>query len=185
MEKYKTCSNKIGCFPGEKYHIKLILKTHASNASIKVSSNVHSPTLQGRVGKIEEADIVRKVTGLPDLVNSITYRLTITKDGTSEIRLSLNPRDLNKQIRKEHHSTKTLNELLPLLHGKILLCNKHKEGILALRIRPLITSTIHLQYTICKIQVQTLAIWFNSIPRFLPTQNRRNLLWNQKHYGDR
>jgi hypothetical protein len=36
----------------------------------------------------------------------------------NKVRLCLDPRDLNKNIKREHYYSKTIDEVLPLLHGK-------------------------------------------------------------------
>ena len=41
-----------------------------------------------------------------------------TPEGKKKIRLCLDPKDLNKSIRREHYYTRTIDELLPQLHGK-------------------------------------------------------------------
>ena len=118
LEKHRTCFNKIGCFPGRKYKIKMIENPRPVIHSPR-SVPIHIlPLYKAELRKMEQEDIIEKVTGPTDWVNSITYRITTAKDGTSKIRLCLDPRDLNKNIKREHYPTKALDELLPLLHGK-------------------------------------------------------------------
>ena len=63
-------------------------------------------------------DVITAVTEPTDWVNSIICNVKQTPDGRRKVRLCLDPKDLNKNIRREHYYTRTIDELLPLLHGK-------------------------------------------------------------------
>jgi len=41
-----------------------------------------------------------------------------TKDGKQILRLCLDPKDLNKNISRQHYYTRTIDEILPQMHGK-------------------------------------------------------------------
>ena len=43
--------------------------------------------------------------------------VTDKPDGGKKVRLCLDPKDLNKNIKREHYYSKTIDEILPLLHG--------------------------------------------------------------------
>ena len=62
-------------------------------------------------------DVITAVTDPTDWVNSIVCNIRETPEG-KKIRLCLDPKDLNKSIRREHYYTRTIDELLPQLHGK-------------------------------------------------------------------
>ena len=68
--------------------------------------------------KIKRDDIITEVTEPTDWVNSITCNITTASDGTPKVRLCLDPKDLNNNIKRAHYVTRTLDEILPLLHGK-------------------------------------------------------------------
>ena len=38
-------------------------------------------------------------------------------DGKKKVRLCLDPKDLNKNIKSEHYYSKTIDEMIPMLHG--------------------------------------------------------------------
>ena len=63
-------------------------------------------------------DVITAVTEPTDWVNSIVCNVKETPDGRKKVRLCLDPKDLNKNIHSEHYYTRTIDELLPLLHGK-------------------------------------------------------------------
>ena len=62
-------------------------------------------------------DIIVPVTEPTEWVNSIVCHVTEKPDGTKKVRLCLDPKNLNKNICREHYYSKTINEILPLLHG--------------------------------------------------------------------
>ena len=58
-----------------------------------------------------KTDIIEAVEGPTDWVNSLVY---VTKPN-GDLRICLDPCDLNKWIRREHHYTPTLDDVLPKL----------------------------------------------------------------------
>ena len=63
-------------------------------------------------------DVITAVEEPTDWVNSIICNIKETPEGKKKIRLCLDPKDLNKNIRREHYYTRTIDELLPQLHRK-------------------------------------------------------------------
>ena len=57
------------------------------------------------------------MSGPTDWVNSIVCYIQDTENG-KKVRLCLDPKDLNKAIKQEHYYTRTIDEILPHLHGK-------------------------------------------------------------------
>ena len=112
LHEYADCFNGIGCFEGE-FHITL---------DPAVPPVIHPPrrvpeALQELVKKeldsLEAQGIITKVSEPTDWVNSL---VCITKpNGT--LRLCLDPKDLNKAIKRPHHHTPTIDEILPKLNG--------------------------------------------------------------------
>ena len=62
-------------------------------------------------------NIITPVSGPTDWVNSIVCNIKDTENG-KKVRLCLDPKDLNKAIKREHYYTRTIDEILPQLHGK-------------------------------------------------------------------
>ena len=54
-------------------------------------------------------------------MNSIVCNIKETTEGNKKIRLCLDPKDLNKNISREHYYTRTIDELIPQLCGKKFL----------------------------------------------------------------
>ena len=63
-------------------------------------------------------DVITKVEKPTEWVNSVVCNIKETSNGEKKIRLCLDPKDLNKNIRREHYYTRNIDEHLPLLHGK-------------------------------------------------------------------
>ena len=83
---------------------------------IVVDPDVHAPRkcpihlkdeLKSELDKMLTIDVIRKVTEPTDWVNSLTY----SRKANGEIRVCLDPKDLNKAIKRNHHKTPTLEEL--------------------------------------------------------------------------
>ena len=118
LEEYQDCFHKLGCFPGKKYHIQLIYD-HVPVIHPPHTVPVHIlPLYKEELNKMIADDVITAVNGPTDWVNSIVCNITETPEGKQKIRLCLNPKDLNKNIRREHYYAGTIDELLPQLHGK-------------------------------------------------------------------
>ena len=63
-------------------------------------------------------DVITEVTEPTELVNSLVCNVSKTKDEKQKVRLRLDPKDLNKNIRRQHYYTRTIDEILPRMHGK-------------------------------------------------------------------
>ncbi|PFX31891.1 Uncharacterized protein K02A2.6 [Stylophora pistillata] len=114
MEMYPECFNgTVGSFGDYTYHITL---------DPEVSPVVHAPRkvpielkdkLQAELQEMENQDIIAKVTQPTDWANSLVIR----EEENGRLRLCLDPKDLNKAIKREHHPMSTLEEITPRLAG--------------------------------------------------------------------
>ena len=114
MEMYPECFNStVGCFEDYTYHIML---------DPKVPPVVHAPRkipielkdkLQAELEEMENQVIIARVTQPTDWVNSLVIR----EKENGRLRLCLDPKDLNKAIKREHHLIPTLEEITPKLTG--------------------------------------------------------------------
>ena len=117
-EDFKDCFDKVGRFPGEKYHINLIDNpTPVVHPARTVAVHV-LPLYKEELDKMIRDDIITEVTEPTEWVNSIVCKVSKTSDGKQKVRLCLDPKDLNKNIRREHYYSRTIDEILPLIHGK-------------------------------------------------------------------
>jgi hypothetical protein len=72
--------------------------------------------LKETLDRLESDDIVQKVTKPTDWVNS----LVIVEKQNGSLRLCLDPRDLNKEIKREHHVIPTAEDIIARLSGQKL-----------------------------------------------------------------
>ena len=118
MRDYQDCFDKIGRFPGDKYHNQLIdSRTPVVHPPRTVPVHI-LPLYKAGLEKMIADDIITVVTEPTDWVNSIVCNVKDTPDGKKKVRLCLDPKDLNKNIRREHYYIRTIDEILPLLQGK-------------------------------------------------------------------
>nr|XP_039255214.1 uncharacterized protein K02A2.6-like [Styela clava] len=118
LDEYKDCFDKIGRFPHDRYHIQL-----KDNAQPVVhpprTVPVHIlPLYKKELENMIANDVVEPVTQPTDWVNSIVCNVTKTSDGKQKVRLCLDPKDLNKNINREHYYSRTIDGILPKLHAK-------------------------------------------------------------------
>ena len=117
LQQYGDCFDKVGRFPGEKYHITLNEEAKpVVHAPRTVPVHV-MPLYKAELDKMLADNIITPVSGPTDWVNSIVCNIKDTNDG-KKVRLCLDPKDLNKAIKREHYYTRTIDEILPQLHGK-------------------------------------------------------------------
>ena len=115
--QYKDCFDKVGRFPGEKYHIQLIDNpVPVIHAPRTVPVHI-LPLYKAELDIMQAEDIIVPVTEPTEWVKSIVCNVIEKPDGSKKDRLCIDPQDLNKNIHREHYYSKTIDEILPLLHG--------------------------------------------------------------------
>ena len=117
LNEYKDCFDKIGRFPGAKYEIKLIDDAKPVVHAPRTVPIHIMPLCKAELDKMLADGIITPVTEPTDWVNSIVCNITETKKG-KKVRLCLDPKDLNKNIKREHYYSRTIDEILPMLHNK-------------------------------------------------------------------
>ena len=95
-------------------------KTYHIHRDITVPSVIHGPRrhpleirerLKSELDRMEEGNIIAKVTRPTDWVNSIVVR----EKPDGRLRICLDPTDLNKAIKRDHYPTPTVEEITPKL----------------------------------------------------------------------
>ena len=118
LNEYQDCFDKIGWFPGNQYHIELIDNpTPVVHPPRTVPVHI-LPLYKAELEKMISDDTITEVTEPTDWVNSIVCNVKETPDGKKKVRLCLDPKDLNKNIRHQHYYRRTVDEILPSLYGK-------------------------------------------------------------------
>lgn len=114
IENYACVFTGTGEFPDEPYHI--VLKDNAVpvvHPPRRVPQALHLK-LKQTLDKLEEAGIVSKVNKPTDWVQS----LVIVEKPNGNLRLCLDPRDLNKVIKREHYQIPSADDIISRLEGK-------------------------------------------------------------------
>ena len=107
---YPDCFQGIGQFPGE-YHITL--KDDATpviHPPRRVPESLKQP-LKEELERMTTLGVIKKVDGPTDWVSSLVY---VTKPN-GDLRICLDPKDLNANIKREHHYTPTMDDVLDRL----------------------------------------------------------------------
>ena len=95
LQEYKDCFDKVGRFPGEKYHIQLIDNpVPVIHAPRTVPVHI-LPLYKAELDKMQAQDIIVPVTEPTDWVNSIVCNVTEKPDGSKKARFEF---FLNYQI---------------------------------------------------------------------------------------
>ena len=88
-------------------------------------------------------------------------------------RLCIDPQDLNKNIRREHYYSKTIDEILPLLHGATKIsAGDTNKGYWHIELDYESSLFMYIQHTIWEVQTQEIAFWSESFTRYFLAQIR-------------
>ena len=111
-EEYPELFQGLGQFP----------RIHTMQTRPEVQPVVHAPRrvpfalrdrLKSELDKEESLGVIIKVDEPTDWVNSIT----IVEKKNGSLRICLDPRDLNKALKREHYSCPTVDDIAAKLHG--------------------------------------------------------------------
>ena len=129
---YPNQFDRIGNFPGE---VKLYINPGIApriNAPRKYAIALKD-TIKCELDKMEQQGVIKRVTEPTEWVSSLTY--TEKEDGG--LRICLDPRHLNKALRRPHHRMPTVEEITHHLQGaKIFSKLDAKSGYWSVRLHP-------------------------------------------------
>lgn len=112
VSEYEDIFQGLGCLPG-KYEIKL------KNNAVPV---IHAPRklpfaikdrVKNKLNEMEQQGIIAKVEGPTDWVSS----MVIAKKADGDLRVCLDPKELNEYIKREHFRLPTLDEIVSNISG--------------------------------------------------------------------
>lgn len=112
QSEYPELFDTIGDFPGE-YHI--VLREGAQpvvHPPRKCSIHIKDE-LKAELDNMEKLGVIERVTQPTDWVNSIA----VSRKSNGQLRICLDPKDLNSQIKRCHHRTPTVEEITHKLSG--------------------------------------------------------------------
>ncbi|GFT93525.1 transposon Ty3-I Gag-Pol polyprotein [Nephila pilipes] len=117
IKQYKDVFTGIGEFPSEPYHITLKDNSVPEIHLPRRLPQALQPKLKSTLNNLEKEGIVSKVNKPTDWVQS----LVITEKPNGNLRLCLDPRDLNKVIKREHYQIPCTADILSRLKGKKII----------------------------------------------------------------
>ena len=112
MKRYPKQFDVIGKFEGE-YHMVTDPNVPPSQHAMCKIPIEYQEKIEKELDRMEEQGIITKVTEPTEWVNSITYPMKPNED----LRICLDPKDLNKAIIREHYKAPTLEEITNKLCG--------------------------------------------------------------------
>lgn len=118
ISDYGDCFEGLGTFNMKPYHITLDPQaTPVIHPPRTVPVHVHE-MYKKELKKMEELGVITPVNEPTEWVNSIVIsQSTNDKGEITKLRVCLDPRDLNKYVKREHHYTRTVDEVVAQLHN--------------------------------------------------------------------
>ncbi|CAC5421269.1 unnamed protein product [Mytilus coruscus] len=108
----------LGCLE-KPYHIKIDSSVNpVINPPRKIPAALREK-LKGTLKEMEDIEVIRKVDEPTDWVNSL---VVVEKPKTGKLRICLDPRNLNKAIKREHFALPTIEDITTRLTGAKYLC---------------------------------------------------------------
>ena len=124
LDDYPDLLQGIGLFPGE----------HSFTLDPTVKPVVHpqhripialSDKVKRKLDEMEAQEVIQKETGPTEWVNSM---VVVEKPGGQDIRICLDPKNLNQAIKREHYPMKTLEDVKHKLAGARLFSKLDAKG---------------------------------------------------------
>ncbi|GBM97684.1 Uncharacterized protein K02A2.6 [Araneus ventricosus] len=114
MDQYSEVFKGLGEFPGKPYHIEIKSEIKpVINAPRRVPQSLHKE-LEKTLNELVQLGIVSPVNKPTEWVNS----LVIVEKPNGKLRICLDPRNLNKAIKREHYVIPSVDEIISRLEGK-------------------------------------------------------------------
>ena len=116
--------NKLGTLPGKvKLHTDMtITPSIASSRRVPMALKAR---LKQELNRLESSQVIKKVSEPTDWVNT----LVVTTKNSGNIRICIDPKQLNKALKRHHYLSATLEEILPeLTKAKVFLSCDLKSG---------------------------------------------------------
>ena len=114
LAEFPECFDGIGELKGT-YHITLDPEVEPVINSPRWVPIALKDEIKAELASMEHQGVIKKVQeGQPtDWINSIVYQ----RKSNGKLRICLNPHDLNTAIKREHHVTPTLENIIPKISG--------------------------------------------------------------------
>ena len=123
--EFRDIFKVIGKLPGGKYHIQLMPDAQSVEHPPRAVPEKKKAAYKEELERLCSSEIIEPVKGDTDWINSV---VPVSKPDGS-IRLCLDPKDLNKSIKRNQYCSKTIDEVSPELHrGKYFTLSDAASG---------------------------------------------------------
>ncbi|XP_041472642.1 uncharacterized protein K02A2.6-like [Lytechinus variegatus] len=123
MKEYKDVFTGLGCLPGE-YHLETDKTVKPVQHMPRRVPAALKPSLKDKISELEEKGVIKKVTTPTEWISSM---VAVKKPG--KLRICIDPKDLNKALKRSHYPMPTIEEILPQLsQAKVFTILDAKDG---------------------------------------------------------
>ena len=131
LSQFADLFTGLGCLSGE-YDIDLDEKVlPVQNRPRKIPHTMRA-AVESKLVQLEQAGVIASVDQPTDWISNIT---TVWKPDKKQVRICLDPRDLNKAIRRNHFNMPTIDDVLPnLKEAKLFSLLDAKDGFLQIKL---------------------------------------------------
>ena len=131
LEEYSDVFSGIGCLPG-KYNIQTDPSIPPVQNRPRRIPHVMKALVIQKLRSLEKSGMIARVEEPTEWISNLT---AVWKSDKTQVRVCLDPRDLNKAILRNHFKMPTLDDVLPELTGaKIFSILDAKDGFLQIRL---------------------------------------------------
>ncbi|CAB4003537.1 Hypothetical predicted protein [Paramuricea clavata] len=121
--EYKDVFEGLGCLPGE-YHLEIDPDAQPVKHTPRIIGIPLKDELKAHIETLEKMEVLKKVTEPTEWISS----QVIVRKG-SNLRLCIDPKDLNKALKRSHYPTPTIEEIVPeLTKAKVFSVADAKNG---------------------------------------------------------
>ena len=168
FKEYKDIFSGIGHFPGEPYHIELRPDAEpVINPPRPVSVHLQN-AFREELKRMKDLGIISPVTQPTEWVNAFVI---FEKGEGKGLRICLDPHDLNKNIKREHYYTRSVDDILPKVAGAThFSVLDARSGYWMVELSEE-SSLLTFANAIWQVQVQSLAFWCCCQPRCFPEKD--------------
>ena len=129
LREYEDVFTGLGCLPGE-YHIEVDPTIRPVQHSPRRVPVPLKSKLKEKIAELEKMGIIEKVKGHSAWISSM-----VAVQRKDKLRICIDPRDLNKAIRRPKHMMPTVDEVLPnLAKAKLFSVLDAKDGFFQIKL---------------------------------------------------
>ena len=141
LDSYSDVFEGLGCISNTDYHIKVDKTCQPVVHMPRRVPVTLRPKIQAELNQMEELDVIEKVEEATDWVNSM---VTIVKPNGS-LRICIDPRDLNKAIKREPYPMSTIEEIVTRMpNAKVFSVLDASSGFWQVKLDPSCAHLTHL-----------------------------------------